>query len=343
MRSDIVPTIYRANFLNMASIVSLRVRYMRFFSQVVACIIMIGLALTPVSVSGAMQSPEAVPPGSSLLSADCVTDVPKSGPLPPHPVLGRSTAHAPHRPVAKRKTVSRKPTKPAAKPVVETPVGKKPVAHTPRKVIHKQAVAGKHVKRSTAGTRPALRRVTLASPACIDRAPVMQVFGLEDVGIPSFSEEMAKAIEEELAPQNVVFPQPATTASSSGGGRSTGGFTIPPFFQGGSGGGFFPRPPAGTNPGGGGGNGGGDTPSGGGSDTPGGSEGDTSGPGGGNIVPPVALPEPSTWAFMILGFSAIGFALRRRRRESRNPAEPSTSFVSKLLPTWFALEKLVQF
>ena len=41
-------------------------------------------------------------------------------------------------------------------------------------------------------------------------------------------------------------------------------------------------------------------------------------PGGGaysgtiNVAPPV--PEPATWAMMLLGFGAIGFAMRRRRR-----------------------------
>lgn len=32
----------------------------------------------------------------------------------------------------------------------------------------------------------------------------------------------------------------------------------------------------------------------------------------GNVVPPV--PEPGTWALMLLGFGAVGFAMRRRRR-----------------------------
>jgi hypothetical protein len=42
------------------------------------------------------------------------------------------------------------------------------------------------------------------------------------------------------------------------------------------------------------------------------------GPGGGaysgtvNVAPPV--PEPATWAMMLVGFGAVGFAMRRRRR-----------------------------
>ncbi len=31
-----------------------------------------------------------------------------------------------------------------------------------------------------------------------------------------------------------------------------------------------------------------------------------------------AVPEPATWAFMILGFGAIGFAMRRRRKMNVN-------------------------
>jgi PEP-CTERM motif len=32
--------------------------------------------------------------------------------------------------------------------------------------------------------------------------------------------------------------------------------------------------------------------------------------------PPPVVPEPATWAMMLLGFGAVGFALRRRRRTS---------------------------
>lgn len=34
--------------------------------------------------------------------------------------------------------------------------------------------------------------------------------------------------------------------------------------------------------------------------------------------PPGAVPEPATWAMMLLGFGAIGFAMRRRRKEQLN-------------------------
>lgn len=46
--------------------------------------------------------------------------------------------------------------------------------------------------------------------------------------------------------------------------------------------------------------------------------GGIAGPGGGGLPPP-SVPEPSTWALMLLGFGATGFAMRRSRKvpESR--------------------------
>ncbi|MES2905105.1 MAG: PEPxxWA-CTERM sorting domain-containing protein [Pseudomonadota bacterium] len=41
-----------------------------------------------------------------------------------------------------------------------------------------------------------------------------------------------------------------------------------------------------------------------------------------NVVSAIApVPEPSTWATMLAGFGMIGFALRRRRRQSQAPAQ----------------------
>ena len=38
------------------------------------------------------------------------------------------------------------------------------------------------------------------------------------------------------------------------------------------------------------------------------------------IVPVRGVPEPSTWAMMLIGFGAIGVALRRRRKAISAPA-----------------------
>lgn len=51
---------------------------------------------------------------------------------------------------------------------------------------------------------------------------------------------------------------------------------------------------------------------------PGGGTGGGGGGGGGGDIPGVpGIPEPTTWAMMILGFFGIGAAMRRRRRGSR--------------------------
>ncbi len=36
---------------------------------------------------------------------------------------------------------------------------------------------------------------------------------------------------------------------------------------------------------------------------------------GGSLTPVAAVPEPSTWAMMLLGFAGLGFAFRQRRRK----------------------------
>jgi hypothetical protein len=40
-------------------------------------------------------------------------------------------------------------------------------------------------------------------------------------------------------------------------------------------------------------------------------------------VPTTAVPEPATWAMMLLGFGAIGFAARRRRKGRQLQARPA--------------------
>jgi hypothetical protein len=41
---------------------------------------------------------------------------------------------------------------------------------------------------------------------------------------------------------------------------------------------------------------------------------DGEGSGTGTEIPPPGVPEPATWAMMLLGFGAVGYAVRRRRR-----------------------------
>lgn len=92
-----------------------------------------------------------------------------------------------------------------------------------------------------------------------------------------------------------------------------GGFGFIPGGSGGAPGGFF-VPGGGSSSSSGGGSSGGGT-------SGGGSSGGSSGGGssGGTPPPVAAVPEPATWAMMILGFGAIGGAMRRRSRESRLP------------------------
>ena len=38
-------------------------------------------------------------------------------------------------------------------------------------------------------------------------------------------------------------------------------------------------------------------------------------------VNPLAAPEPATWAMMLIGFGAVGFAMRRKRSQQRPLAQ----------------------
>lgn len=90
-------------------------------------------------------------------------------------------------------------------------------------------------------------------------------------------------------------------ASVSGGaGSSEGGGDLSP----GGGGTIIPMAelgPPGDDPGSGGGRGDDFDPGGGGD------------PGGDGPGPPAEVPEPATWAMMIIGFGAVGYAVRRQR------------------------------
>jgi hypothetical protein len=322
---------------------------------VLACLLACSLSLNPVDAAETLPPPPSAPGGSGLFAAECKEGSVLSQPLPPRPVLARRTfaAHMPGRPIAKRKTLSRKtlahkpvinkkapPRKivpPAHKPVAKRPAAKKPT-HAAHRPVHKPV--------QHAAARPTLRKATFASPICGDRAPVLQAFGVDTLGLASFNDELARAIEDALAPQNAAQQELADAADSAGNSPDNGnpGFNLPSVAfpsSPGFGGGFFPVPPAGTGPGGGagngntgsGGNGGGDTGTGGGNTGAGGG-GDT-GTGGGNTgagggdtggsggtpgnpdgttpTSPGSVPEPASWMMMILGFGGIGVMIRRRR------------------------------
>lgn len=333
-------------------------------------LIMVNLVVTQVNAADLIQ-PMPVSPSisSDLLAADCTNVTTDASPLSARPVLARTTfaSHVPsrpHRPIVRKKSAaSHRPihrahaarvvkpvVKHAAKPVAKAPIAKKPVAAKP---VAKRPRARRPIAHPLpARTPPAapLHKATYASPICIDRAPAMTAFGLDDLGPVAFSDELAQAIEDALAPQNA--PQTgimlAGGPGSSGGGNPGSGFpAFPsyPIFGAGGGGGpggtapANPNSPGGTTPGAPGTP---DTPGSPGTpDTPGspgtpdtpetpgtpGTPGNPGTPGtpdtpgnpgtpGTNPTNPGAVPEPASWLMLIAGFGAIGVSLRRRRRIS---------------------------
>ncbi|WP_404711930.1 PEPxxWA-CTERM sorting domain-containing protein [Sphingomonas sp. MMS24-J13] len=268
----------------------MRIRFggpMRQCTVAIAWLITVSLALSPVNAAGFGQTTN----DSGLLANNCSEE---SAPLPERPVLGRSTfaSHAPHvphkkaKPHAKKKTVAHKPNH-AKKPTASKPPVTKPTAHKPikkhpkkpskpRKTLHKRSGGTGHDGGNKHAGKDALQRATFGSPICQDRAPVMQAFGVGDMDQP-LGDEFARAVQDALSPQDNQF------TNSPGGNRPQNPGSV------------FPNTPTLTPPG---------TPN--------------TGPGGGPNPPPPppppAVPEPSSWALMILGFGAIGMSLRRRRR-----------------------------
>jgi uncharacterized membrane protein YgcG len=139
--------------------------------------------------------------------------------------------------------------------------------------------------------------------------------------LPSLAAPEARALSPELAPADVdevigglgldtpeqlLAPPPIETFASAPAGAGLPAALLTPTFIGGGGGG------GGFRGGGGGGGGGG--------------SGGGSGGGGGEPTPTVvtptvvtpppqsAVPEPGTWATMIVGMALCGFGLRRRRK-----------------------------
>lgn len=227
-------------------------------------------------------TPRYAAPGSLL--ANCTETA-----MVTEPVKHTARKPAPRRHVAKRKRTHRKTV--AARP--HHPVAKKPVvkkAATPvkHKVAHKRPVHHRPRHKAVAhkaAPRPIVHRVTYASPICDSRAPVIdELLGLTGLPeLPPFDGPILPGPDEETAKAFAALlptaPAPSVFPTQSF-----------PFFPGVIG---FPFP---GSPGGGGG-------------TP---------PGGGGGTPPtVAVPEPASWAMMILGMGMAGYVLRRRRRKSQ--------------------------
>jgi hypothetical protein len=124
--------------------------------------------------------------------------------------------------------------------------------------------------------------------------------GLGQAGVGALSNDASAAVGGSGATPTEASGLDLPVGGSSdigalGGGGSGGFIVLPPGHGGGSGGG-------GSGPSGGGGGGGGGT---------------GTGPGGGPvIVPPITggVPEPTTWALMLIGVGAIGALHRRDRR-----------------------------
>jgi len=243
-----------------------------------------GSAADILPVAG--PAPRYAPPGSLLAGCTETATVtePKAA-ATRKPVRRKRTARKP----VHRKTAAARPHKPVKKVVKKstTPVKHK-VAHKPTKkrpVHHRRTVAKKPAP------RPIVHRVTYASPICEDRAPVInELLGLSD--LPVFEGPILPGPDDEITPKAfAALPReaPALAPPPSRFPNFPGVLS------------FLPPPGGGFPPGGG------DTPPGGGGDTP---------PGGGGDTPPptVAVPEPATWAMMILGMGMAGYAIRRRRR-----------------------------
>jgi hypothetical protein len=260
--------------------------------------------------------PSAPRPSQELL-AECADTVIQPSPLEPRPVFSRAT-YASKPSLHRKRRHARKPAhkRPAAhkKSVAQ----QKPLAHK-KAVAHRKTIAHKavaHRKPHHRARRPALahrpvgdkrltlQRVTYASPLCNQRTPQMDtLLGLDT--IPT----QALAPAEETTVQNEIFTLPPIFGGGGGlypgGGYPIVGFPGVPGFPG------FPGGPVGpivivpVTPGTPGTPGGPDVP--GGPGTPG-------TPGTPVTPPPSAVPEPASWAMMVLGFGFAGGAIRRRRR-----------------------------
>ena len=196
------------------------------------------------------------------------------------------------RPVLHRATHASRPARPHRHRKA-TP-HKKPVVHRKHRAVRHLAHKRHPVphRRAAHPTRARLHKVTYASPLCGERSQTIN----DLIGLPDVTELPVAATGSDVP--NQVFDLPALV----GGGGTTGptgpgvGFPTGPGFPGGPTGPIVPVPPVvpPTPP----------TPP-----TP-------------PIppIPPVAVPEPASWATMMLGMALVGRSMRRRRPSTRPAA-----------------------
>ena len=257
---------------------------MKILKTVVAFAFCVEVILAPaataaIDVSDAVRTSSA--PGRSLLAADCTQTASVSSPLPPRPRVGRTTVGSkrPHR--VRHRPRRHRPVRHAQ---VHKAVVHKKVHHARKHVVrkgparHRPVLAHRPVHHTpSAAPRRTVRRVTYASPLCFDRAPLIEsLLSPFDVPFAPFGDQAAVTVQNVLSPPDAAVGPVGTTTPVGGLVPFTPLFT-PPFITP-NGGNITPPPPP-------------------------------------PPPPPPGVPEASTWAMMIVGFSGIGFMLRRRSRK----------------------------
>jgi hypothetical protein len=261
---------------------------MNFLRVLVACLLAINLPLTAAVYSQAATfqvnrtDATAATPRSALLAADCKETTVMPASLPPRPTLRRATFAA--KPVHRHHASAvHKPHKRA----IKRHVGRRHHAtkHHPR---HRRHPAPHRARRAPLR----LHRVTYASPLCDQRSSAMNsILGLPDYEITQPPEAATAA-----AIEDAMFDVPPVLGYTGNGGTGGPGPIFPggPIFWTGPGpvivipvGPVGPVPPVGP------------------------------------VIPPIppaAVPEPASWAMMMIGMALVGGSMRGRQRRTREKA-----------------------
>lgn len=245
----------------------------------------------PIPLKVDKQSQESVRnDGKSPLLADCVeTDI---VPSRPHPLLHRASfaAKPRHHHARPKKRAKRRPAKHhvTAKHHVKA---KHHARHGKHKVTHRRKTYPRHYP-------VILHRVTFANPLCAKRSPVLNhMLGLPD-------QEAAPLIAEDTGPDTAgILPPyidlaPIGVGYAPGPGPGPGPFPYTPIYPVGPGPIIIfppPPPPPPVGPG----------------CLPGGCGPVNPPPPPPPPVTPPSVPEPSSWAMMLLGMALVGGARRR--------------------------------